>query len=297
MPFDFASYESKRIQFMSRLLYTAFLMILFGCNQFAAGERNPIVARVGAEYLYEEDLKRLLPEKTSPTDSVAIAKSIINSWARNQLYFQQAVLQLDNETQTDLNQLINEYRLDLWASTYKEQMVKSRIDTLITEAAIQTYFDENQMNFKLKEDLVQARFIVLPKDNKDLDLIKTRFLGNAPEDRAYLDSLSFQFTHYEIKDSIWFTPLELNRFFPEIEPPAFEEYLKKSQFFVIENPIEVYLLLIKDIRKRGDFAPFSKIRNTLRKIVFNRRKLEIIKSIDQEILNDAIQTNTFEIYP
>lgn len=297
MPFDFAYYESKRIQFMSRLLYTAFLMILFGCNQFAVGERNPIVARVGAEYLYEEDLKRLLPEKISPTDSVAIAKSIINSWARNQLYFQQAVLQLDNETQTDLDQLINEYRLDLWTSTYKEQMVKSRIDTLITEAAIQAYFDENQMNFKLKEDLVQARFIVLPKDNKDLDLIKTRFLGNAPEDRAYLDSLSFQFTHYEIKDSIWFTPLELNRFFPEIEPSAFEEYLKKSQFFVIENPIEVYLLLIKDIRKRGDFAPFSKIRNTLRKIVFNRRKLEIIKSIDQEILNDAIQTNTFEIYP
>ena len=39
------------------------------------------------------------------------------------------------------------------------------------------------------------------------------------------------------------------------------------------------------------------VRNTVEKIVFNRKKLKFIKEFDQEILQDAIQTNKFEIYP
>jgi hypothetical protein len=39
------------------------------------------------------------------------------------------------------------------------------------------------------------------------------------------------------------------------------------------------------------------VKNTIRKIVFNRNKLEYLKEFDQEILQDAIQTNKFEIFP
>ena len=47
----------------------------------------------------------------------------------------------------------------------------------------------------------------------------------------------------------------------------------------------------------NEIAPLAMVRNTVEKIVFNRKKLKFIKEFDQEILQDAIQTNKFEIYP
>ena len=84
---------------------------------------------------------------------------------------------------------------------------------------------------------------------------------------------------------------------PIVSQEGFNKYLKKSQFFFFEDAIEVYLLHVSDYRLAGENTPFSMVKNTIRKIVFNRNKLEYIKEFDQEILQDAIQTNKFEIFP
>ena len=65
---------------------------------------------------------------------------------------------------------------------------------------------------------------------------------------------------------------------------------------MLEDSIEVYLLQVLDYRLRNESAPFSMVENTIRKIVFNRNKLEFIKQFDQDILQDAIQTNKFELF-
>jgi len=77
---------------------------------------------------------------------------------------------------------------------------------------------------------------------------------------------------------------------------SFDNYLKKSQFFFIEDSFEVYLLWVSEYRLRNENAPYQLVENTIRKIVFNQSKLEFIKQFDQEILQDAIQANKFEIY-
>jgi hypothetical protein len=130
-----------------------------------------------------------------------------------------------------------------------------------------------------------------------LSLIQEHFQLNDVPDKQFLDSLNYQFNRYEIKDSVWFTKRDFLMNFPEVAPKEFNNYLKKSQFFLFEDAIEVYLLHVSDYRLASENAPFSMVKNTIRKIVFNRSKLEYIKEFDQEILQDAIQTNKFEIYP
>ena len=179
----------------------------------------------------------------------------------------------------------------------KNQLVKSMIDTVVSTEAMQGYYEANKNSFALKESIVQMRYIVLPKDNIDVSLIQEHFQLNAPIDKHFLDSLNYQFNRYEIKDSIWFTKREFLQNFPVIAINDFNKYLKKSQFFLFEDSIEVYLLHVSDYRLASENAPFSMVKNTIRKIVFNRNKLEYIKEFDQEILQDAIQTNKFEIFP
>ena len=283
---------------MPRLFKILFLFVLlYACDHLPSVDQDRVVARAGSHYLYESELTEMLLPQISEEDSTLLAQSIINTWAKKKLLYDQAVVNLADDTQDKLNDLVNEYKLDLWARSYKESVLKSMIDTVVSTAAIQDYYAAHKNSFALKESIIQMRYIVLPKDNIDVSLIQEHFQINAAVDKHFLDSLNYQFNRYEIKDSIWFTKREFLQNFPVIASNDFNKYLKKSQFFLFEDAIEVYLLHVSDYRLASENAPFSMMKNTIRKIVFNRNKLEYIKEFDQEILQDAIQTNKFEIFP
>ena len=266
------------------------------CNQWTSVDQDVVVARVGSHYLYLSDIEEQLPMVVSKEDSILLAQSTINTWAKKHLLYDQAVFNLEQSSQEALNALVEDYRLDLWATTYKESLVKSVIDTMVDPTLMRAYYTKNKYNFKLKEDVLQERVIGLSSSASNLDEVIEHFQLNQEEDKRYLDSLRIQFSSYQNNDSIWFTKHSFQQRFPEIPLLSFDNYLKKSQFFFIEDSFEVYLLWVSDFRLRNENAPYQLVENTIRKIVFNQSKLEFIKQFDQEILQDAIQANKFEIY-
>ena len=273
------------------------ILCLTSCDQLSNVDQDAVVARVGTHYLYLSDIEEQLPPNISKDDSILLAQNTINIWAKKHLLYDQAVFNLDQSSQTALNALVEDYRLDLWGRTYKESLVKSLIDTIVDTLLVQSYYKKNQSNFSLSENVLQARVLGLSKSALNLSDVKFRFQRNQDEDKRYLDSLRIQFTSYQNKDSIWYTKRSFQEQFPSIPVLDFDNYLKKSQFFFIEDSFEVYLLWVSDYRLRNEYAPFQLVENTIRKIVFNQSKLEFIKQFDQEILQDAIQANKFEIYP
>ena len=273
------------------------ILCLTSCDQLTNVDQDAVVARVGTHYLYLSDIEEQLPPNISKDDSILLAQNTINIWAKKHLLYDQAVFNLDQSSQTALNALVEDYRLDLWGRTYKESLVKSLIDTIVDTLLVQSYYKKNQSNFSLSENVLQARVLGLSKSALNLSDVKFRFQRNQEEDKRYLDSLRIQFTSYQNKDSIWYTKRSFQEQFPSIPVLDFDNYLKKSQFFFIEDSFEVYLLWVSDYRLRNEYAPFQLVENTIRKIVFNQSKLEFIKQFDQEILQDAIQANKFEIYP
>ena len=278
-------------------LFISLAVVLVSCDHLPSVDQDPIVARVGSHYLYASALSAQLMPQLSEEDSTLLAQNIINTWAKDQLLFDQALLNLDQPTQAKLNDLVERYRLDLWARSYKESVVKSMIDTEVSTKELEEYYQQNLNSFILKEDVIQLRYIILPTDNIDLELIQERFQRFNLEDRAFLDSLSYQFSDYELDESRWISRRAFERKFGKVAKDPFENYLKKSQFFLLDDAIEVYLLQVNDFKYHNDIAPLTMVRNTVEKIVFNRKKLNFIKEFDQEILQDAIQTNKFEIYP
>ena len=278
-------------------LFISLAVVLVSCDHLPSVEQDPIVARVGSHYLYASALSAQLMPQLSEEDSTLLAQNIINTWAKDQLLYDQALLNLDQPTQTKLNDLVERYRLDLWARSYKESVVKSMVDTEVSSKELEEYYQQNLNSFILKEDVIQLRYIILPADNIDLELIQERFQRFNLEDRAFLDSLSYQFSDYELDESRWISRRAFERKFGRVAKDPFENYLKKSQFFLLDDAIEVYLLQVNDFKYHNEIAPLAMVRNTVEKIVFNRKKLKFIKEFDQEILQDAIQTNKFEIYP
>ena len=53
---------------------------------------------------------------------------------------------------------------------------------------------------------------------------------------------------------------------------------------------------IDKLLNKGVQAPLEYIKPTIRQIILNKRKLELIKNLEKDITKDAIKNKQFEVY-
>ena len=58
----------------------------------------------------------------------------------------------------------------------------------------------------------------------------------------------------------------------------------------------VWLVKVKDMVHKNEVVPLSYILPTIKQIILNKRKTDLINKIQTEITNDAIKDNDFEIF-
>jgi hypothetical protein len=64
----------------------------------------------------------------------------------------------------------------------------------------------------------------------------------------------------------------------------------------LEDSLGVYLGKIGDVRNINEIAPLSYIEPTIRQVLLNRRKLDFMRRLETEILDEAVKQNEFQIY-
>jgi hypothetical protein len=278
------------------LIFCVVLLSLVNACTVWGPENQEVLARVGTEYLYRDDLKSELNSFESESDSILKSRALIDSWARDKILIQQAQVNLPQSEIEKLEQLIAAYRIDLYANTYRKSIVNKSIDTLVTVDEIDSFLFKNKSVFKLKAPLYQVRYIHLPPDNVDQNEIQRSFQRFTRNDQFFLDSLSFQYHSYILMDSLWINKNNLTSRVQFLNQENFSKYIKKSQFFKIEDTLGVYLFFVKDFLKKGELAPREVLETSIKNIILNQRQLKFTKQFEKEIIQDAIQSKTFEIY-
>ncbi|WP_317041691.1 peptidyl-prolyl cis-trans isomerase [Winogradskyella sp. J14-2] len=268
----------------------------FSCDFFKKSDSREPIARVNETYLYKEDIESLVPIGTSKEDSLVIVNSYINRWARQLLLMDGALLNLSEEKQEEFLKLVEQYKSDLYTKAYLEALVKKNIDTVVNPDEAEVFYQANKESFKLNDDLLQLRYISLPLNPIDFDTIKNRFKRYKPKDRRYLDSISIQFKSYSLNDSIWVKFSQVVDKVPVVTQESKDQLLKKSNFLQLKDSINLYLMHVNDIRKQNDYAPLEYVNKSIKQIVINKRKLELIKQLEKDITKDAIKNNKFQIY-
>ena len=105
-----------------------------------------------------------------------------------------------------------------------------------------------------------------------------------------------QFKSYSLNDSIWVKYSQVVDKVPVVTQESKEQLLKKSNFLQLKDSINLYLMHVNDIRLQNDYAPLEYVSKTIKQIVINKRKLELIKQLEKDISKDAIKNNKFQIY-
>ncbi len=275
-------------------IYCAFL--LTSCQYFEMQEKeehsSEIVAIVNTEKLFKEDLKDLLPRNISREDSLILVKSLIQDWAVKKLFLKAAENNYSSESLENINKLVQDYKESLLINNYKEDLIKQKLDTLVTEEEIEEYYLANNENFKLNEVLVKSKYLNFDNNLKDQKDIIELFKSDDIEDAEALERQQLSFKMYQLNDSVW---TELDKILLKL-PFSKENLLKKSKFIQKQDSLGLYLVAIKDVLNRNDIAPLSYIKPTIKEMILHKRKIELIREIEKLIVKDATKNNNFKIY-
>lgn len=272
------------------------LLLLFSCSKENNKNKADAIARVNNEYLYRSDLENLVPAGTPKKDSISIVKDFINRWATQQLLMNNANKNITKNKQVELDGLINQYKVDLYSKAYLEQLVLTKIDTVITKEEIEKYYDTNKSNFKANSPLVKLRYINLVKGNNKLASISAKFSSFKSKDKKDLKNLAIQFKDYAFNDSIWVDIDQVYERLPFVNQDNFTKYIDTGISYQHADSTSIWLVKVRDMVQKNNVVPLSYISPTIKQIILNKRKTDLINKIQTEITNDAIKDNDFEIF-
>ncbi|OYU81943.1 MAG: hypothetical protein CFE23_01160 [Flavobacterium sp. BFFFF1] len=281
---------------MGRSLGILLVCCFLSCKNFKPEAKPEAIARVEESYLYKDDIRDLIPPGTSKPDSVIIVKNFIDRWASQKLLIKAAEVNLGKDKKAEFNELIKQYKSDLYTKAYLEEIVKRSIDTLVSDNELKDYYKENKDNFRTNGILVRLRFINLPKDHPKFETIRSKFLDFRKSDRKFWDTYQVQFKNSALNDSVWVDMGQIYRKLPFINPDNRDTYISGGVSFQRPEGNNVYLVKVRDVIDKNQIAPYAYLKPTLIEVILNKRKLELIKKFEKEITDDAIKNDKYEIY-
>jgi hypothetical protein len=285
-----------------KALILLFLPVLFACDLIkmkkdrveSDGSRQA-VARVNNAYLYKDELSGIVNDVETREDSIARVETYIDSWIRKQLLIQEASKKI-NINEAEVERKILDYRYSLIAYEYQSHYVKQHLDTVIAPVEIETYYKNNIDNFILKQNIVRATYIKVPKNAPQTKKIKDLIFSNSERDLKELKSYCLSFSlAYHLADSSWMIFDELVRNSPLAEIPNKVQFLKTNPYYEIEDDNYLYYLKVVEYRISDNVSPLEFVRDEITNIILNKRKVELAKRLEDEVYNNALEKEEFEI--
>lgn len=273
------------------------LVSLIACDKGASREKDrTAVARVENNYLYLDELQGIASPGLPAADSIQRVEAYVESWIRKQLLIQEAMRRIDiNEAEVERR--ILDYRYSIIAYEYQAQYVREKLDTAVRQAEIETYYRDNLDNFILKQNIVQATFIKLPKTAPRVEKIKEMIYSTRDKDVRELKSYCLSFAAaFQLADSTWMVFDDLVRNSPLAEIPNKIEFLKANPYYETSDDNYLYFLKVNSYRISDNVSPLEFVRNEIRNIILNKRKVQLAHELEDKVYNDAAAGQKFDIY-
>ena len=277
-------------------LFISIVLLFHSCESWKGkitskdDDRIP-VARVGTHYLYDVDLKGIVSEESLEEDSVIAIQNYIESWVKQKLMLDMAINQLQDDSK-DIEKRLADYRESLFTYKYEQEYLKQNLDTIVSENEIESYYSEFEENFKLAEHLAKYFSVTVKDDYPKQDSIRY-WLSN-------IDNEYFQLEKYCVETSAecwlqeeeWLAYSEMQHKIPGLNV----QMLAKGRVSLhVLDDTKSYILLL-DFLPKNQVAPLEYKRDEIEKILINKKRIELIKQLNDEVYEDGLRANKFEIY-
>jgi hypothetical protein len=203
---------------------------------------------------------------------------------------------LTTDQKNEVDKELEETKADLLIFQYQQKMLLEKMDTVIAESELEQNYALNEKSFTLTSNIVKALFIILPAKAPNTGFIKELARSNSNEEMQQLEKYCFQFADkFDDFNEQWVSMDRLMVELPERIQNQ-EAFLKNNTFFETSDESCIYLISIRDYRLRGSIAPFEYVRNDIRRMIWNSRRIEFLETLENGIFIDALKDNRFKIY-
>ena len=277
------------------LLASAALLCLAGCDFFQKSAKEVVVAECYGKYLYESDLKGIVPENASIMDSLQRVNSFIDSWIERQVLLHQAETNLNME-QLDLKKQLDEYRNSLVMYAYETQLINQKLDTMVSEDEIAEYYEQNKEDFQLRNTMVRVAYVILEEDSKQIADFKKML---SDPDTLLLQNLDVLSAYYAEKSNLdvdqWMRLDELTNIVPmSILNP--ESFLKRNRFVSLDSDDYTYMVRFEEYLLEKSTSPLAMQRDNIRSVILTQRKQQLIARMKKATFEAAKKEHAFTKY-
>ncbi len=280
---------NQKIQMLSACL----VMVVFTSCQNDSFESGEVLVSVNNEAFTQTDLLGRMPKGYQDDDSARLADKIINDWIEEKVVLQFAEQNL-NTAQKDFSTQLENYRENLVIYTFERELVRQKLDTLISDLELLTYYGENVDNFKLRNHTVKTRFIKLSVDAPKAKQVDKWFKGDSEEDLELLEEYCLTYAeNFFLQEDMW---LYLHEVQQEVPFPVsnWDEFLSKTTYFEFEYGSFRYLVRFFDYKLKGEASPLELEQERIAELILNKRKLDLINQMRLDILKEARANNNIQ---
>lgn len=270
------------------------VLLLTGCKDDLLQNQTP-VAKVLDKILYESELKEIIPDGTPKHDSTLMAQSYIRNWVTKQLLLNKALENLTDE-EKDIRKQVEDYSSSILIHKYKEKFVSQKMEKEISEKDINDYYEANKLNFVLNHTIVRAVLVILPKETLDVEYFKKLFYSKDPDDEAAIEEYCITYAKkYDNFGDKWIEVRYLLNWLPVNQQEWGEKYKNKT-VFEIEDAENFYFVKINETYKEHDIAPAGFVKQEIKMILLNKRKLSFEEDLERSINDEGKRKSIVTIY-
>lgn len=271
------------------------LIFIAACNTVKKQNEEEPLAMVHDKYLYRSDLNGLFGNNISKDDSVVIARNFINEWIKKQLLVRKAELYLSDDSK-DIEREIEDYRSSLLIFKYQQELIKQKIDTVVTDSEIEEYYNEYSANFVLNHNIVKVLYLKISKEAPEIEKVKWWYKSSSEENKTKLEEYCYQYaTIYDDFDNEW---VPFSKILLEL-PTSIddqERFLKYQKYIETEDDLFHYFVKINEYNLKSTVQPLEYAKSKIKSIVLNKRKFNFLEELENSVYNDALNHNEFIIY-
>lgn len=279
---------------MKLIPYIFILLAFVSCNEAETNEVEKAIATAGDKQLLPKEYNNFNFLTNAVKDSLFISKKLIETWAKDELFYQEAKQKLQPED-LDVEAEVERYRKELINYKYEIKLVENNLDTTITREEVQDYYEANRDNFILKDNIAKVNYFKIPLASKALDKIKKAIVSNNPKDKEQLKSLCLQYAdNYFINDSTWLLLEDIKKEMPKLRDlPEYNFYT--GRYFEYSDSLDYYYLKIKEIKVKDALSPINFEMANIRKIILNQRKMKLIRQYKEQVLEKAKAEGRYKV--
>jgi len=289
----FELFRNSKVKPQLQLLCSAVLLFLVSSCNFQSDRDQDWVVNVQNHYLLRAELAEWIPDDMSPEDSMKMADAYINKWLQDHVVLVQAELNLPAEL-TDFERQLRDYRNSLVVYAFETELIKQKLDTVVSQKEIQQYYKENPGNFQLRDYIVRVNFIKVPSDAPKLSEVEQWITNGTYEELVMLEDYSKQFAEFGFfNEERWLYLDDVLQQIP-LNIGSKEQLLQQNKLVKLDEANYLYLLKIIDYKLKDSLSPLALVSKDIRNIIINKRKREFILQMRKDLLESAHKNNEIE---